>query len=198
VQTLGPDPGPDAGAVALRRLVADHVDPLFAFVFHRMDRDRAAAEEVVQDTLLAAVRSAPRYRGESKVFTWICGIARKLILLRRRRARRRREAVPFSDLLLDSDEEIARALRRIEDEEIPDRVLERKETQVFVGAVMSSLPPGYQAGLLARYRDGKSLEEMARDARTTVKSAESLLYRARRAFAESFRLLAQRTGAGRW
>src|SRR5262245_59722629 len=85
---------------ALRQLVEDHLDPLFAFVFHRVERDRVAAEEVVQETFLQAVRSAGRFRGESTAWTWICGIARKLILGRRRRVRR---AVPFSDLLLDSD-----------------------------------------------------------------------------------------------
>jgi RNA polymerase sigma-70 factor (ECF subfamily) len=180
---------------ALRRLVEDHLGPLFAFVFQRVDRDRVTAEEVVQETFLQAVRSAARFRGESTAWTWICGIARKLILGRRRRVKRR--AVPFSDLLLDSDEEIAQALSRIEHEEIPERILERRETRRFVGAVMSTLPPRYQAGLLARYRDGKSLEQLARDANTTVKGAESLLHRARRAFADAFPIVAGNAIGGR-
>ncbi|HEX6811415.1 MAG TPA: sigma factor [Planctomycetota bacterium] len=71
---------------ALRPLVEDHIDPLFAFVFHRVDRDRTAAAEVVQETFLHALRAAPRFRGESTAWTWICGIARKLILGRRRAA----------------------------------------------------------------------------------------------------------------
>jgi RNA polymerase sigma factor (sigma-70 family) len=118
--------------------------------------------------------------------------------MRRRRERRRGDALTFSDLLLDSDDEIAAVLHRIEEEDLPESALERQETRMFVGAAMSSLPPSYQAGLLARYRDGKSLAELALQAGTSVKGAESLLYRARRAFAASFKILAGRmTGEGR-
>jgi RNA polymerase sigma-70 factor (ECF subfamily) len=177
---------------ALRALVEEQIDPLLAFVFHRVDRDRATAEEVVQDTFLAAVQSAPRFRGDSTVFTWLCGIARKIILMRRRRDRRHAKAIPFSDLLLESDEEISIALNRIEEEDLPESLVVRQETRKFVGAVMSTLPPSYQAGLLARYRDGKTLAQLALEAGTTVKGAESLLYRARRAFAESFKILTDR------
>ena len=192
----GPDPRWHAlrarDPLALGALIEDHIDPLLAFVLHRLDHDRAGAEELVQDTFLEAVRSAPRFRGDSTPFTWLCGIAKKLLLMRRRRAKREARAIPFSDLLLESDEEIARALQRIEHEEIPERLLEKDETRRLVGAVISSLPPEHQAGLLARYRDGKSLEELARGAGTTVKAAEARLYRARRAFAEAFRILAGR------
>ena len=181
----------------LRALVEQHLDPVFAFVFHRVDRNRMVAEEVVQETFLAAVQRVASFRGESTVFSWLCAIARNQILMRRRKIRTRREPVAFSDLVLEADEEIADTLDRIEEQDLPEDVLQREETRRFVGTVMSTLPPDYQAGLLARYRDGKSVEEFARERGTTTKAAESLLYRARRAFAETFRALTERFSGGR-
>ena len=181
----------------LHAVVESYLDPVFAFVFHRVDRNRTLAEEVVQDTFLAAVQQAPAFRGESALFSWLCAIARNQILLRRRQKMQGRRPVSFSDLVLDADQEVLAAIERIEEEDLPDQIVEREETRRFVGAVMSTLPPAYQQGLLARYRDGKSLEQMAADNQTTSKAAESLLYRARRAFAEAFRVFGDRVSATR-
>jgi len=38
--------------------------------------DYADVEEIVQDTLISALDSFSSYKGKSKVFTWLCGIAR--------------------------------------------------------------------------------------------------------------------------
>jgi RNA polymerase sigma-70 factor (ECF subfamily) len=50
-----------------------------------MASDRADAEEVLQDTFVAAWQAARRFRGESQVRTWLLGIARHRMRDRRRR-----------------------------------------------------------------------------------------------------------------
>ena len=45
---------------AVLRLYEDHVDGLYAFVFYRVGRDAAIAEDVVQDTFLQALERARR------------------------------------------------------------------------------------------------------------------------------------------
>jgi RNA polymerase sigma-70 factor (ECF subfamily) len=49
---------------------------LFGYL-QRYAGDRMVAEEILQDTLLAVWRSAPRYAGRSGVRTWLFGIARR-------------------------------------------------------------------------------------------------------------------------
>ena len=73
---------------AVEALYQRYADPLFAFIFHRLDRARSEADDVWQETWLAAVRALPGYRGESRLFTWLCAIARHKI------ADRRAEAAP--------------------------------------------------------------------------------------------------------
>jgi len=60
---------------AMERLHATYADRLFRYALLRT-RDRQLAEDVVQETMLAAWRSASAYRGDSSVSTWLFGICR--------------------------------------------------------------------------------------------------------------------------
>lgn len=72
-------------------------DRLFRYALSRV-RDEGAAEDLVQETLLAALKSRDRFKGESSELTWMTGILRnKLFELYRRQAKE----VP----LLPSDED---------------------------------------------------------------------------------------------
>ena len=78
--------GGDDSAVSV--LYERHAEPLFAFICHHLDGARQEAEEVWQDTLVAAIRALPGYRGQSRFFSWLCSIARhKLADHWRRRGR---------------------------------------------------------------------------------------------------------------
>ena len=56
----------DQSALAL--LYERYADPLFAFICHYLGGSRADAEEIWQDTLLAAIQSMETYRKQSRVF----------------------------------------------------------------------------------------------------------------------------------
>ena len=62
-------------ACALDELYARHGPGLLAYLTFRLD-DRALAEEVLQDVMLAAWRAAHAFRAESRVLTWLLAIAR--------------------------------------------------------------------------------------------------------------------------
>ncbi|WP_165222063.1 sigma-70 family RNA polymerase sigma factor [Aquisphaera insulae] len=55
-----------------------HGDALYRFARGRVGR-REAAEDLVQETFLAAIQSADRFRGEASVRTWLIGILRRKI-----------------------------------------------------------------------------------------------------------------------
>jgi RNA polymerase sigma factor (sigma-70 family) len=63
-------------AAALATLYRRYGSRLFRYL-QRYAGDRMVAEEILQDTLLAVWRSAPRYAGRSGVRTWLFGIARR-------------------------------------------------------------------------------------------------------------------------
>jgi RNA polymerase sigma-70 factor (TIGR02943 family) len=55
------------------RWVDDHGDVLYRYALARV-RKPDVAQDVVQETLLAAVRTHERFRGGSTVRSWLCGI----------------------------------------------------------------------------------------------------------------------------
>lgn len=57
-------------------------------------RNAAQAEDAVQETLLAALQGAERFRGGAAVRTWLTGILKHKIIDHHRRGRRE---VPFAD-----------------------------------------------------------------------------------------------------
>lgn len=172
--------------------MADHADAVYEFILYRVGRRPDLAEDITQDTLLAAVQGIQRFDERSATRTWLLGIAKNKIRESRRNVDRMR---PLGDILLDADDEIFATLGRIAEEPIPDEVLEREETQGMVGATLSSLPDNYRTALTERYIEGRSVPETALRQGRGVKAAESTLHRAKRAFAEVFQILNGRAKA---
>lgn len=178
---------------AAEELLERHLDALYEFVHHRAGGDHQRAEDVVQETVLAALSSMASFDGRSSLYTWLCGIARnKLRAEHRERGERRSSSL--EDVLERADPEIDRILAEIAREPIPEDLLERRETRDLVGATLSSLPPEYRRSLLEKYVDGRSVTEIAQRAGKSAKATESTLTRARVAFARVFELLAKRRG----
>jgi RNA polymerase sigma-70 factor (ECF subfamily) len=61
---------------ALTDLYARYAGPLFNYL-RLLSGDASVAEELLQDTLLAAWRGAARYAGNASVHAWLLGIARR-------------------------------------------------------------------------------------------------------------------------
>ena len=180
----------DGDGEAAEALFRRHMEALYEFVHYRVGGDRAAAEDVVQDTMLVALDRLRAFDGRSSLHTWLCGIAKNKI----RAQRRKRRPVLVEDLLEETDAEIDAILAAVDREPLPDWVLERAETQELVGATLASLPPDYRDVLVKKYMEGLSVADIAHTRSQGSKAAESTLHRARLAFGKVFQLLASRRG----
>ena len=80
---------------ALTRLYLQYHARLFKFVF-RLTRSYATADEIVNDTMLVVWDKAASFRRDSKVSTWIFGIAYKQTM--RRVTRKQLQLSPLTDL----------------------------------------------------------------------------------------------------
>lgn len=83
---------PDA---LVREINASRADLLRIARFQLRDAD--LAEDVVQETLLAAMKSRARFAGRAKLMTWLIGILKFKVLDALRRSRR--DPIPLSDLV---------------------------------------------------------------------------------------------------
>jgi RNA polymerase sigma-70 factor (ECF subfamily) len=128
--------------------------------------DRATAEDLTSETMLAAVRSVQSPEGASPSMPWLIGVARhKLADHWRRRARDER--------LLD---ELAVDAPVAEDP---------WDATLDAGAAVETLlrlGPHHRLALTLRYVDGLSVPEVAAVIDRTVHATEALLVRARTAF----------------
>jgi hypothetical protein len=69
----------EGDAAAIQSLVDAALEPLYAFCLYRVGRDQHLCEEVVQETLLRALRDLGNYdpqRSNNHIFSWLTGLAR--------------------------------------------------------------------------------------------------------------------------
>ena len=83
----------DGDPHTFRLFVDAYAQRLAAFVMRRTAADHASAEDVVQDTLIRAIRALPQYRGDASLFTWLCQICRSVIIDQHRKTVRRPQTV---------------------------------------------------------------------------------------------------------
>jgi RNA polymerase sigma-70 factor (ECF subfamily) len=153
--------GAARGDPASVRHLLDEAGPvLYGFVFARVGGDAAAAEDVVQETLLEAVKGATGFRGDAALTTWLCAIARRR--LARLYERERREEVARSGLSL---------VREVAHEAIDDR-----DEMIRALGALSAV---HRQVLVLKYLDELSVSEIARTIGRTEVQVQSLLQRAR-------------------
>ena len=155
---------------------------LYRFARSRLGSGVAAAdiEDIVQETMLKAVRNLDGYRGEASLFTWACQICRHEIA-----AWYRREgpaALPGGDT--GEGNEAAELAEGGGGDE-----LERRLTAEVVQLALDRLPAEYAIALEGKYVLGWTVSEVARHLGRSRIATQSLLARARRAFGRRYREL---------
>jgi RNA polymerase sigma-70 factor (ECF subfamily) len=150
-------------------------------------RDRAVAEEVVQDTWLGVLQGIDRFEGRSSLSTWIYRI---LTNRAKSRGERERRQVPLSALGDDEPVVDPRRFRAADDPERPlawatpprawpqERILAR-ETVDQLRMAIKTLPPTEQVVVGLRDAEGFSADEVSELLKITPGNQRVLLHRAR-------------------
>ena len=178
-------------AEAVSTLAETVVGPLFAFCLYRVGRNHHLCEEVVQETMLRAIRELDRYdpaRSGDNIFPWLTGLARNEI---HRALAREKNAVSLEALWSKMDNDLTALFARLESEPFTEEVIRREETTDMVNATMAQLPPHYREALEAKYVQGRTVRDLATLWQLSEKAVESQLGRARQAFRETFLTLAR-------
>jgi RNA polymerase sigma-70 factor, ECF subfamily len=168
----------DGDESALADFYKRHADSLYGYIFHQLDGERCDAEEIWQDTFMAALNALPDFRGECRLFTWVCAIGRRKVADHFRRTGK--PVISLEDFRAPGD------ARLLDKAPLPEEILLSGVTRVEVIDILQELPEEYARALVARYVDERSVEEIARLLKKSYKAAESLLSRARKAFQDAF------------
>lgn len=145
----------------------DHRRALFAYAYSRL-RDKDIAQEVVQETLLAAWRGRHRFAGESTERTWLVGILKRRLGDHWRNARRHARATESLDSFSDPDalDESRRSARQWNGASSlwpePDTELEQRQFWRIVADCMATLPPRQAHAFSLCVLDGLETKEICR------------------------------------
>jgi RNA polymerase sigma-70 factor (ECF subfamily) len=151
---------------AVRALI-DSIGPVvYGFVFARVGGNEPAAQDLLQETLIEALRSAPTFRGDASLRTWVCAIARRR--LARHYETERRQAVAESGLALLGGIDGGVAGTRDE--------LEHRDEIV---RALGRLAPVHRQVLVMKYLDELSVSQIADELGRSPVQIQSLLQRAR-------------------
>lgn len=146
--------------------------PALRGYFARRVADEGAIDDLLQETMVAAINAIMRFRGDSQVFTWLCGIARHKLLDHYGACRLK----PSS---LENEAPASGA---------GDAVDLLCESELVQGA-LARLPQEYRRAMELRYIEEMPVAEVARSMNRTLKSIESILVRARKLFAREYQAM---------
>ncbi len=166
-----------------RRAAGQFFDAYFARLYRFVARriEESACEDIVQETMIKALKNLASYRGEAALFTWLCQIGRHEIS--RHLERQGRKATPL--VSLDDDPRVRAALESLELGNLEHD--ERLAIEEVVQLTLDYLPERYSRALEWKYLEGMSVEEIAQRSDTGVVAVQSLLARARSSFRQVYR-----------
>lgn len=174
---------------AIAELFDGNVDSLYAFVYYRVGRDAALAEDVVQETFSQALaRAADFDAARGSMAAWLTTLSRNVIRDQLRAHRRGSELAATWERI---DTSLGQVFAAMADVPLPGDVVDRSETRDLVHMAIANLPPQYRAVLERKYFDDASLAVVAQELGVTEDAAKSLLARARRAFRDAFYIFSQ-------
>jgi RNA polymerase sigma-70 factor (ECF subfamily) len=174
---------------ALEALLERHEARLYRFA-RRLCRHREDAEDVLQESLLAAARGLGGFRGASSIGTWLYTIARSFCIKKRRRS-------VFAPAELSLDSEAALAARGVADpRRRPDEALEASRLEAALERAIAALDRPYREVLLLRDVEGLSAAEVAEVTGLGIPAVKTRLHRARGRIREALAPL-MASGGGR-
>lgn len=162
--------------------VDEHGDALFRYALLRLN-DVSQAEDVVQETFLAALKAGERFAERSSERTWLIGILKHKVADHLRRQYRQGVEQPAeTDTQSLDDWFTARGTWRegpARWKGRPDRALEDREFWAVFQRCMSGLPNRLRSAFALRELDGLSGEEITATLGVSASNLWVILHRAR-------------------
>ena len=143
-------------------------------------RDPAEAEDALQESYLAALKSLARFRGESSLSSWLTRVVANECLSRMRRSARRQDIIPITRALEGTVERLGGP-----GAERPDRRVARAELRALLERKLDQLPEAFRVVFVLRSVEDLSVAETAECLALPEATVRTRFFRARRLLRES-------------
>jgi len=168
---------------AFAALVDRHMPMVYKFTY-RYVGNADAANDIVQDVFIKVWKNIKKFDRTKNFKTWLLTIAKNTAL----DALKKKKAVLFSKIE-EGDADLDTFLAPfVETPDLPDEVLQRKETKADLEHVLAELSPSYRSVLLLRYTEHLKFREIADALQEPIDTIKS---KHRRALIQLRKLLAE-------
>ena len=161
----------------------EHGDYLTGYAVFRV-RDQIAAEDLVQETFLAAFRGKERFQGKSSERTWLTAILKNKIY---DYYKKRKREIPVSSLLPEDSGDFfddktgwVFSENRIPEWDAPEAAMDREAFYNILHQCLSKLPDSAAQIFISREMEEKSTEEVCEEMDITPNNLWVILHRTRR------------------
>jgi RNA polymerase sigma-70 factor, ECF subfamily len=159
---------------AWNALCSQYGDQLWRYVFRLVGRDENVVADVFQETMLAVAKSGRAISRDTRLWPWLSRIGHNQAALFWRKHYRDR------DIATD----VGSVATQVNSSPVESAL--RGETVDAVRQLLSQMSPDHVSLLVAKYLDGKSVDQMVNDSGGTTEAVRSKLARARRDFRERY------------
>jgi RNA polymerase sigma-70 factor (ECF subfamily) len=165
---------------AIETLYNSYFDRLYLYVFHSVNGNKSIAEDITQETFVGVFKAARQFKGKSKLFTWLVGIAHhKIIDYYRHQSR---ESIHNNGLINSVPTNIQSVTT---DRALFIDALESTELRLVVSEALSAMPLDYRQVLLFKYVEDMKIMEISQVMDRSPKAIDGLLTRARKLLKEN-------------
>jgi RNA polymerase sigma-70 factor (TIGR02943 family) len=162
--------------------VDQHGDYLYSFARFRV-RDQAAAEDLVQETFIAALQNHKNYKGQASERTWLTAILKNKIIDYLRKQSREQPTDDIERFLNKSENLFNAAGKWVNGPGnwsfAPSILYDKKEFWQALRKCLESLPKRLAQAFILREMDGMSHEEICKVLEISSSNSWVVLYRAR-------------------
>ena len=159
---------------AFKTLVETHQKRVFNTVL-AIIQDFEEAEDVSQEVFMEVYQSVGKFRGESKISTWLYRIATTKALEQIRKRKTAKRFAFFTSLFGESNEILHESVDFIH----PGIVLEQQENSKFLFRAIDQLPENQKVAYTLCNIEGLSYQDIMEVMQLSLSSVESLLFRAK-------------------
>jgi RNA polymerase sigma-70 factor (ECF subfamily) len=159
---------------AFKTLVETHQKRVFNTVL-AIIQDFEEAEDVSQEVFMEVYQSVSKFRGESKISTWLYRIATTKALEQIRKKKAAKRFAFFTSLFGENNEILHESVDFIH----PGIVIEQQENAKVLFKAINQLPENQKVAYTLNNIEGLSYQEITEVMQISLSSVESLLFRAK-------------------
>lgn len=148
---------------------------IFGYFYH-LTYNSDLSSELTQETFYQVIISIPRFKGDSKLSTWIYSIARNTYL----------KKIKKESKYLLTEEKVLYNLIPPDTTNNPELILEQHENKQKIKKIFSKLSENYASILILRDKNGLSYKEISQITGMSDSSVKVTLFRARQKFKELY------------